>query len=68
MSARIAAAPLGEKLAFNVAEFLAAHGIGRTTFYAEVKAGRLRTVRCGGRVLVLREDADAWRLSLPTGR
>lgn len=27
-------------------------GIGHTTFYAEVKAGRLRTVKIGARTLV----------------
>lgn len=50
--------------ASSVSDFCRVNGIGRTTFYSEVKAGRLRAVRCGGRTLVLAEDAEIWRRSL----
>ena len=54
-----------EKHAFTVAEFCAAYGIGRTKFYAEIQAGRLKIRKAGKRTIVAREDADAWLNSLP---
>ena len=54
-----------EKPAYNVKEFLAAYGIGRTTFYSEGNAGRLTTVHCRGRTLIRKADADAWLNGLP---
>ena len=53
------------KQAFAVKEFLAAYGIGRTKFYEEVKAGRLKTRKVGKRTLITRSDADAWLNNLP---
>lgn len=50
-----------EVLAFTVNEFCDAHAIGRTRFYREVRAGRLRTLKAGRRTLVSREDAEIWR-------
>ena len=50
----------------TVNDVCASHGIGRTTFYAEVAAGRLRAVKLGSKTAVLSEDAEAWRRSLPT--
>lgn len=46
--------------AYTVNEFCAAHGIGRTTFYAELKAGRIRVVKCGRKTLVPKTENDAW--------
>ncbi len=51
---------------YTVAQFCEAYGIGRTTFYAEVKAGRLRTVKIGAATRVRRTDADDWANSLPS--
>lgn len=38
---------------------------GRTKFYEEVNAGRIKTKRLGRRVLILAEDLKAWLESLP---
>ncbi|MGA0594934.1 hypothetical protein [Enterovirga sp. CN4-39] len=51
--------------ASTVRQFCSDNGIGRTKFYDEVNAGRLRAVKSGGRTLVLDEDAEAWRRALP---
>jgi excisionase family DNA binding protein len=34
--------------------------IGRTTLYAEIKAGRLPAFTAAGRRLIYRNDLDAW--------
>jgi excisionase family DNA binding protein len=49
-----------DRAAYTVAEFSAAHSIGRTTFYAELKAGRIRVVKCGRKTLVPKAENDAW--------
>ncbi len=54
-----------EKQLYTVTEFCAAYGIGRTTFYAEVKAKRLRMVKLGSGSRVTRTDAEAWVAQLP---
>ena len=51
---------------YNVTEFCQTYGIGRTTFYAEVKAGRLRLTKVGSGTRVRRADAESWADSLPT--
>ena len=38
--------------------------LGRTTLYAEAKGGRLRLTKCGGRTLILADDARAFLDSL----
>jgi hypothetical protein len=48
------------KLAYSVSEFLGATGLGRSRFYSEVRAGRLRLTKVGRRSLVLADDARAW--------
>ena len=49
---------------FTVPEFCDKHVIGRSTFYQEVGAGRLRVIKRGRRTLVPREEAQAWRQRL----
>lgn len=44
----------------SVAAFAAAAGIGRTTAYAEVAAGRLRTAKVGRRTIVPIKEAQRW--------
>jgi len=51
--------------AFNIEEFCRRYGIGRTTAYAEIAAGRLRRRKVGKRSLITEEDAEAWLKSLP---
>jgi excisionase family DNA binding protein len=50
---------------YTVAQFCEAYGIGRTTFYAEVKAKRLCTVKIGAATRIRRTDAEGWANSLP---
>lgn len=57
-----------ERDAYSVASFCRAYGVGTTFVYAEIKAGRLRAVKAGGRTLILRRDAEAWARSLPEMR
>ena len=54
-----------DKRALTVEEFIAAYGIGRTTTYEEIAAGRLMAVKLGRRTIIPREAADAWLASLP---
>jgi excisionase family DNA binding protein len=51
--------------AYGVDDFCEAHGIGRTTFYAEVAAGRIRPVKAGRRTLVPASEGQRWLESLP---
>ena len=48
-----------EKLAYRVDEASEVSGLGRSKLYEEIKAGRLRSVRVGGRRLILHEDLVA---------
>jgi excisionase family DNA binding protein len=54
----------GGKLALSIPEFCAAVGIGRSRTYNEIKAGRLRILKCGRRTLISREAVTAWLSSL----
>lgn len=56
---------LKERGAWSPQSFCKWADIGMTTFYEEVKAGRLRIKKLGVRTLVLDEDARAWLNSLP---
>lgn len=51
--------------AFTPLEFFETYRVKRTKFYAEIKAGRLRAVKSGGKTLILRADAARWAASLP---
>lgn len=53
--------------AFTLPEFMRAFRIGRTTMYAEIKAGRLRVRKLGAKSLILKSDAIAWAQALPLG-
>ena len=54
-----------EKRAFSVNEFCRRYGVGRTTAYEEIKAGRLQVVKAGKRTLVPFDAAESWLHSLP---
>jgi hypothetical protein len=49
---------------FRLPDFLAWAGISKTKAYAEVKAGRLRLVKCGRRTLIRVDEAERWRDAL----
>jgi excisionase family DNA binding protein len=48
-----------EKRAFRIDEFCAAYGLGRTTTYKLIKAGKLRSTMVGGRRLIHEDAAEA---------
>jgi len=50
--------------AFDVKEFCRRFSIGRTTTYAEIRAGRLRAVKVGRRTLITSVDAENWLQAL----
>lgn len=54
------------KLALSVSDFCHSCSIGRTTFYEEVKAGRIRVLKAGKRTLVSTEEAQRWLAGLAT--
>jgi hypothetical protein len=51
--------------AFGIDEFCRRYGIGRTTAYDEIKAGRLRRRKVGKRSIIAEGDAEAWLEGLP---
>lgn len=40
--------------------------IGRTTVFAEIRAGRLAAKKIGARTIILRSDFDRWLDGLPS--
>ena len=54
-----------QPMAYTVNQALAIANCGRTKFYAEINAGRIKTKRLGRRVLILAEDLKAWLEDLP---
>ena len=58
---------MSDVIAYSIKEFVKAFGIGRSKFYEEVKAGRIKTRKVGSRTLVAAVDAEAWLKSLPLG-
>jgi len=52
--------------AYTVDEFCQRYGIGRTAFYSELSAGRLRAKKCGSRTLIPRAEARRWFENLPS--
>ncbi len=51
--------------AFGVEEFCRRYGVGRTTAYAEMKAGRLPRRKVGKRSIIAEDDAEEWLRALP---
>jgi len=49
----------------TVADFCERYSIGKTSFYREVNAGRLKTRKFGTATRIARADAEAWADSLP---
>ena len=49
----------------TVADFLARYSVGRTTFYREAAANRIRLRKLGTATRIARADAEAWANSLP---
>ncbi len=49
-----------EKVAYRIAEFVQATGIGRSTVFSLIKAGKLRAVRTGNITLIPAESVNAF--------
>lgn len=54
-----------QKGAYSVNEFLSWASIGRTMFYREVNAGRLKINKIGCKTVVTAANAEAWLNALP---
>jgi excisionase family DNA binding protein len=54
-----------DRQAFTVREFCARYGICKSTFYVEVKHGRIKARKLGGKTIILRKDAERWAAALP---
>ena len=54
--------------ALSIAKLCAYASVGRTTVFAEIKAGRLSAHKLGRSTIIFAEDADAWLQSLPRVR
>lgn len=48
------------KMALSVADFCVTCSIGRSLFYEEVKAGRIKILKAGKRTLVPATEAQRW--------
>ena len=57
--------PVEAKLGFPILEAAAVAGVGRSTIYEEIKAGRLIARKARGRTIILPEDLRAWLVDLP---
>lgn len=49
-----------DKNAYTPAEICRRNGIGKTTLYAEIKAGRLEAIKVGRRTLITASAERAW--------
>lgn len=56
------------KAAYSLQEVSDITSVCRTKLYGEINKGRLRTVKCGTRTLVLVEDLERWLSELSAGR
>ena len=51
---------MDEKLLYTVDQALALLSLGRSKFYLEVKAGRIRLAKAGNKPLVARSELEAY--------
>jgi len=58
---------LTQRVNWRVNDFCRAHGIGRSTFYEEVKAGALKVFKLGSMTLVADVEAKAWQARKMSG-
>lgn len=58
---------LHDKLVFSMEELSGAMGVSKPTLYKEVKEGRLKVSRLGGRKIFLPKNIRKWLNKLPTG-
>lgn len=58
----------GARLAYRPEEAAAAVGVGRTTIFEEIRAGRLRARKVGRATLIAEADLRAWVVALQERR
>lgn len=63
-NSRIGPAPL-VKLAYSIEEVIEATGIGRSSLYVDIAAGRLRARKRGSRTIILTADLTEYLATLP---
>jgi hypothetical protein len=56
-----------QRLALTIRDAVEASGIGRTTLYAEIRAGRLITHKVGRRTIILSNELEDFLKNLPIG-
>ena len=54
-----------EAVALSIRAASKVSGIGRTSLYAAIKAGKLVARKCGKRTIILQSDLITWLNSLP---
>lgn len=55
------------RINWRISDFCDAHGIGRTSFYEEVKRGNIKVIKHGARTLISDEEAKSWQSRLVNG-
>jgi excisionase family DNA binding protein len=55
------------RMAYTIAQLAKVVGVGRSTLYREIGAGRLVPTKVSRRTLIARDWAKEWLLGLPTG-
>lgn len=64
MSTKQNVEPTPAKMAYSIKEFCQLVGVGRSSAYVEIKAGRLKIVKCNRRTLIRVADLNAWLANL----
>jgi predicted DNA-binding transcriptional regulator AlpA len=54
-----------QAIALSIPDAVSMTGIGRTSLYAAIKAGKLVARKCGKRTIILQSDLINWLNSLP---
>ena len=54
-----------ERLAYDTDQLRDKAGVGKTTIFAEIRAGRLKARRLGRKLLFRHDDVMAWLNDLP---
>ena len=67
LSETVNTSSLGVRVNWRVSDFCTAHGIGRSSFYEEVKKGHIKVLKHGARTLISDEEAKAWQSRLVNG-
>lgn len=56
---------MDERVSYSISDAVKVSGIGRTSVYEAIKAGRLQARKLGRRTLILKTDLHQWVAGLP---